>query len=75
MARKRIKMSDQLRHVIETSGKSRYRIWQETGIDQSTLSKFMLSKGGLSTDALDRLADFLDLNITTGKRRRTTKGK
>ena len=69
MARKRIKMSDQLRHVIENSSMSRYRIWQETGIDQSTLSKFMLSKGGLSTDALDRLADLLDVNITTGRRR------
>jgi len=74
MARKRSKrkkLSDQIRHIIETCGVSRYRIAKETGISEPTLSRFMSSERGLTTTALDILADFLDLNITTGK----TKGK
>jgi DNA transposition AAA+ family ATPase len=58
-------LSDQLRQVIETCGKSRYQISQETGIDQATLSRFMAGKGGLSIPILDRLGKFLDLRIVS----------
>ncbi len=62
-------MSDRIRELIDDCGMSRYAIWKATGIDQATLSRFKAG-GGLSMDNLDKLADLLDLNITTGRRRR-----
>lgn len=62
-------MSDQVRQAIETCGMSRYRISKETGIDESTLSRFMSGERGLTMKALDILAEFLELNITTGKQK------
>ncbi len=70
MARRRVTLSDQVRAAVDASGLSRYRICMETDISQAAMSRFMSGQGGLSMKALDRLADFLNLNITTGKRRR-----
>ena len=64
---KRITLTDQLRQALETSGKSRYQIGQETGIDPATLCRFVQGKGGLSIDGLDRIADCLGLNLTTDR--------
>ena len=75
MKRKRTKLSDQLRRAIDTCGKSRYEISHATGIDQATLCRFMGKKGGLSIPVLDTLADYLGLNITTGKPKGKAKGK
>jgi transcriptional regulator with XRE-family HTH domain len=75
VATKRTKFSDQVRRAVEASGLTRYRIWQETGIDQSTLSKFVTGKAALSMEALDKLADLLDLNVTAGKKPAASKGK
>jgi len=66
MGKKRTKLSDQVRSAIDNCGKSRYRISKETGISQPTLCRFMSGERGLTTTALDTLADFLDLNITVG---------
>lgn len=63
MKRKPAKLSGQVRAAIDASGLTRYRICQLTGIDQSTLSKFMAGKAGLSTPALDALAEVLALRI------------
>jgi hypothetical protein len=72
MGRKRIRFSDQIRQAVDTCGKSRYEISKDTGIDQATLCRFMGHNGGLSIPVLDKLADYLDLNITTGSK---AKGK
>ena len=55
---------DTLRRAIKASAKSRYQLWQETGIDQSQLSRLMQGKGGVSIESLEKLAAALDLNIT-----------
>jgi hypothetical protein len=56
-------LSAQLREAIRDCGRSRYALSKETGVDQSTLSKFM--KGGsLSLNAVDRLAEALKLEIS-----------
>ena len=57
------KLTDQLRRIIDASGRSRYAICKGIGIDQSTMSRFMAGAGGLSLEALDRLAAFLDMEI------------
>ncbi len=68
------KLSDRIRKLIDGCGMTRYRIWRETGIDQATLSRFMAG-GGLSMDNLDKLAEFLNLDITTRRKRRPSKGR
>ena len=70
MDKKRVKLSDQIRQAVEGCGMTRYRISRETGVDQATLSRFMSGERGLPMKTLDRLADFLDLNLTAGKRKR-----
>ena len=72
---KRVRLSDQLRKAIETSGMSRYRISKETELSEPTLSRFMSGERGLTTTALDNLADFLDLNLTQGGKPLDAKGK
>ena len=61
----RMPICDEIRRAIAASDKSRYRLWQETGISQSHLSQFMARTKGLSIEALERLADCLDLEIIT----------
>jgi len=72
---KRIKLTDQVRQSVKTCGLTRYRIWKETGIDQSTLARFAAGRAGLSMRGLDKLADLLDLNITSGRSPATQKAK
>ena len=74
MAKRRMRLSDQIRQAIDNCGQTRYAIWKATGISQETLSRFMSGERGLPTKTLDTLADYLDLNITAGQPRRTKKG-
>jgi transcriptional regulator with XRE-family HTH domain len=74
MRKQRVKLSDQIRQAVDASGVSRYRISKTLGIAESTMSRFMAGKGGLSMEYIDDLADLLNLDLKTGKRRQTTKG-
>jgi hypothetical protein len=67
MKRKQIKLSEQVRQAIDTCGKTRYQISQDTGIDQSTLCRFMGGSGGLSIPVLDTLGEYLGLRIVADK--------
>lgn len=62
------RLSDQLRRSIDRSGVSRYRLWLETGVDQSTLSRFMAGKSGLSMESVDLLASVLRLRLSVDDR-------
>lgn len=68
MGKRRLKLSDQIRRAVDGSDLSRYRICKELGLAEATMSRFMSGRGGLSMEILDALADFLNLNITNGKR-------
>lgn len=63
MEKRRTKLTDQIRQAIDASEFSRYRICKELGLAESTMSRFMTGKGGLSMDFLDALSDLLDLNL------------
>ena len=61
---KRKSFSDQIRQAIGDCGKTRYRIAQETGIDQAVLSKFVLGqRAGISMATLDLLAECIGLRV------------
>ena len=68
------KLTDQIRQAIDDCGLTRYRIAQDTGIDESTLAKFYHGTRGLSLDNLDLLCGYLRLRIVTERKPRK-KGK
>ncbi len=72
MAGKKTTFAEQLRHLIQASGRSYGVIAAETGIDKATISRFMNHKGGLSMPNLNRLAAVLGWTVVsegeTGKR-------
>src|SRR3954454_13996427 len=63
MRRKRSTLSDQVRRAINDSGMSRYALCKEIELSQSTMSRFMAGKGGLSMDMLNRVGAVLGLEI------------
>ncbi len=63
------KVLDEIRNAIESSGTSRYAISKATGIPQAQLSRLMAGTSGLSIDSLERLADFLGLEIIIRRKR------
>jgi hypothetical protein len=62
------KLTDQLRQAIDGSGLTRYEIAKQTGIDESALAKFYNGHRGLSMEALNALGEFLQLQITLGRK-------
>ncbi|MGH7129569.1 MAG: helix-turn-helix domain-containing protein, partial [Planctomycetaceae bacterium] len=62
--KRRLPFIDQIRRSLAESGKTRAQISQQTGIDESTLSRFWHGERFLSAAALDKLAEHLGLNVT-----------
>ncbi len=62
------KMTDQVRQAIDDSGLTRYRIAQDTGIDESTLAKFYHGTRGLSLENLDLLCEHLGLRVVMDRK-------
>lgn len=69
MPRKPKKLSDQIRQAIADCGETRYRISQETEINESALGKFFHGERGLSLDSLDLLAEFLGLEVVIKRKK------
>lgn len=67
--------SDQLRDIIRDCELSRYEISKRTGIDQSALTRFMSGERGLSMEALDTLAEYLELDIISRRRSKGARAK
>ena len=69
MAKRRSKkMTDQIRQAIDDCGATRYRISQDTGINESTLAKFYHAQRGMSLKNLNVLFDYLGLRIVKGRK-------
>jgi len=71
--------SDDLRRAIQRSGKSRYRISQETGVSEAVLCKFMKAEHGMLLPSIDKLYVYLGLRLVaeceTRPKRPTKKGE
>ena len=63
-------MSEALKAAIEDSGMTRYAISKATGVAQPSLSRFVRGERSLSLDAVDALAEFLDLELAPRSRPR-----
>ena len=68
--KKQAKLSDQVRAAIDRCGLTRYRIGMLSGVDHGTISRFMSGERGLSTEALDAIAEVIGLNATIPKQPR-----
>lgn len=62
---------DSLRQAIEKSGKSRYRIHKDTGIDQAVLCKIMAG-GTCSMETADQLCKYLGLDLRPSRAKLTS---
>ena len=60
-------MTDVLKAAIEQCGVTRYRIAKDTGILETSLSRFMAGETSLRLDKADVLADYLRLELTKRK--------
>jgi transcriptional regulator with XRE-family HTH domain len=56
-------IADQLRQAIERSGKSRYRISQDSGISEAVLSRFANGQTDLTLANTDKLCAALGLSL------------
>lgn len=74
MSKRQTSLTNQVRRAILASGLSRYRISQETDVDQAALSRFMAGKTGLTLASLDALADVLGLRIVADRPRKRKAG-
>ncbi len=65
----------QIRDAIEASDASRYRIAKDVGIDHGQMSRLMSGQGSLSLEALERLCEYLNLEIIIQPRAKKSPGK
>ncbi len=56
-------ISDQLREAILRCGKTRYRICQETGLNEGVLSRFINTDAGLSMESVDMLCECIGAEL------------
>ena len=66
MARKRREpklLSDQLREILDSGSMTRYRLSKEAGVDQGQLSRFVLGKGQMTFNTVDRIGQVLKLRL------------
>ncbi len=57
-------ISNQVKQAIAESGESLNELGRQTGVSDSQLSRFMRGERGLNTTTLDRLAEYLGLELT-----------
>ena len=62
--------SEQLRDAVRQSEKTQYQVAKETGILQSTLSRFVRGHCGLGMVAIDKLCVCIGARLTTKSTRK-----
>jgi hypothetical protein len=68
------KLTDQLRQIVENCGETRYQIWKATGISEPTLARLVSGERFLSPGALDKLGEYLGLELRVIPRPKNKKG-
>ncbi len=56
-------LSAQLREILDSGVMTRYRLSKEAGVDQGQLSRFVLGKGQMTFNTLDRIGTVLKLKL------------
>jgi len=74
MKAKDLTFTDQLRRVVLDCGMTRYQVAKESGIDETTLCRFVHGERCLSERNLDKLGAYFRLRIVADGPK-TTKGR
>ena len=61
-------LTDQIREAVKLSKLTSYQICKETGIQNSSMSRFLSGERGLSLAHLDKLAELLGLRIASTRK-------
>ncbi len=69
MPKKSPPLSDQIRQAIADCGETRYRIAKEACINEAALGKFFHGERGLSLESLDKLGDYLELEVVSKRKK------
>lgn len=54
---------DDLKRAVEKSGKSQNQIAKDTGIDQSTISRFLAGRHDMGVAKLEKLVAYLGMRV------------
>ncbi len=66
---------DDVRDAIERSGETRYRIAQGSGVSEAQLSRVVHGEQGMNLTTLERLLDYLGLEVVIRPKRGRAKRK
>jgi hypothetical protein len=69
-----MKLTDQLRHIVQNCGQTRYAISKATGIAAPVLCRLVSGERFLSPNALDTLGEYLGLELRAIRKPRAKKG-
>ena len=61
--------------AVKSSDQSAYAIAKGSGVARSQLSRMLSGERGLDTDTIERIADYLNLQITIEPKGKITKAK
>ena len=61
--------------AVKASNQTPYAIAKGAGVARSQLSRLLSGERGMTTDTIERLADYLGLRITIEPKGKTTKGR
>ena len=64
---KQVEFADQIRQAVRESGLTPYRICKDTEIDQAMMSRFLAGKMWLGEATMNRLAEYLGLEVVKTK--------
>jgi transcriptional regulator with XRE-family HTH domain len=69
------RLVDAIRRAVEASGKTRYRIAKESGVSAGQLSRLVNGERGMTVDTIERLAEYLELEIRIEPKDKSRKGR
>ena len=61
--------------AVKASDQTPYAIAKGAGVARSQLSRLLSGERGMTTDTIERLADYLGLRISIAPKGKTTKGR
>ena len=64
---KSMKVTDQLKRLLEESPVSRHRLCLLSGVDAGCLASFIAGRRGMSMESLDALGEVMGLTLTASK--------
>ena len=68
-------LTESIAAAIRASDQTPYAIAKGAGVARSQLSRLLSGERGMSTETIERLADYLDLQIIIRRKVKKTKGR